>query len=96
MSAVEAPPQIQDVVREIDRLIAEMTALRSQVSALASPAVTLGRSVREVEYLGMWAEREDMQGLSSREWRSAYAAISGRADGRQTARHDSDDRPLTR
>jgi hypothetical protein len=26
------------------------------------------RSVRESEYFGMWAEREDMQGLSSREW----------------------------
>ena len=68
MSAAEAPPQIQDIVREIDRLIAEMTALRSQVSALTSPQVTLDRSVREAEYFGMWAEREDMQGLSSREW----------------------------
>ena len=68
MSAAEAPHQIQDVVREIDRLIAEMTALRSQVSALASRSVTVDRSVREAEYFGMWAEREDMQGLSSREW----------------------------
>ncbi len=26
------------------------------------------RSVRETEYFGMWADREDMHGLSSREW----------------------------
>jgi hypothetical protein len=25
-------------------------------------------SVREAEYFGMWADRQDMQGLSSREW----------------------------
>ena len=68
MSAVEAPPQIQEIVEEIDRLIAEMTALRGHVSALASPQVTPDRSVREAEYFGMWAERDDMQGLSSREW----------------------------
>lgn len=37
MNAVKAPPQIQDIVEEIDRLIAEMTVLRSQVSALGSP-----------------------------------------------------------
>jgi len=68
MNAVKAPPQIQDIVEEIDRLIAEMTVLRSQVSALGSPPVRPGLSVRETEYFGMWAEREDMRGLSSREW----------------------------
>jgi hypothetical protein len=68
MNAVKAPPQIQDIVEEIDRLIAEMTVLRSQVSALGSPPVRPDRSVRETEYFGMWAEREDMRGLSSREW----------------------------
>jgi hypothetical protein len=26
------------------------------------------RSVREADYFGMWADREDMQGLSSRQW----------------------------
>jgi len=67
MSA-EAPIQIQDIVEEIDRLITEMTMLRSRVSALGSSPVQLRRSVRETEYFGMWAEREDMRGLSSREW----------------------------
>jgi hypothetical protein len=45
MNAVKAPPQIQDIVEEIDRLIAEMTVLRSQVSALGSPPVQPDRSV---------------------------------------------------
>jgi hypothetical protein len=57
MNAVKAPPQIQDIVEEIDRLIAEMTVLRGQVSALGSPPVQPDRSVRETEYFGMWAER---------------------------------------
>ena len=26
------------------------------------------RSVQEAEYFGMWADRQDMRGLSSREW----------------------------
>jgi hypothetical protein len=26
------------------------------------------RSVQEAEYFGMWADRKDMRGLSSREW----------------------------
>jgi hypothetical protein len=65
---VKTFPQIQDIVEEIDRLIAEMTVLRSQVSALDSPSAQMERSVRDTEYFGMWAEREDMRGLSSREW----------------------------
>ena len=67
MSA-RAPTPIQDIVEEIDRLITEMTMLRSRVSALDSSPVQLRHSVREMEYFGMWAEREDMRGLSSREW----------------------------
>ncbi len=31
-------------------------------------AEPLERSVRDAEYFGMWADREDMRGLSSREW----------------------------
>lgn len=68
MSAVEMPPQIQVIVQEIDRLIAEMNALRSHVSSLGNPAVQPDHSVREAEYFGMWADRKDMHDLSSREW----------------------------
>jgi dsDNA-specific endonuclease/ATPase MutS2 len=71
MSTIEYPSQSQNIVHiieEIDRLIAEMIALRVQVSALSKPSVRSDRSVREAEYVGMWADREDMRGLSSREW----------------------------
>jgi len=73
MSAVK-DHQVQHIVQEIDRLIAEMTILRSQVSTLSSPSVQLDRSVREAEYFGMWADRKDMQGLSSREWLESLRA----------------------
>lgn len=65
---VSSPPTVQHIVQEIDRLITEMTALRSQVSALRGLQVQSGRSVRDAEYFGMWTDRQDMQGLSSREW----------------------------
>jgi hypothetical protein len=68
MSTVEALSQIQYIVQELDRLITEMTILRSQVSTLSIPLVQPEHSIREAEYLGMWADRKDMQGLSSREW----------------------------
>jgi hypothetical protein len=71
MDATKAPPQIQDIVDEIDRLIAEMNVLRNQVSALGSSPARPNRSAREAEYFGMWAEREDMRGRSSREWLEA-------------------------
>jgi hypothetical protein len=68
MSAVTAPSQIQGIVQEIDRLIAEMNALRSHVSSLSNPPVQPGGSVHETEYFGMWADRKDIGNLSSREW----------------------------
>ena len=61
-------PQVEHIVQEIDRLIAEMTRLRREVAALSDAAVPPGHSVREGEYFGMWADRPDMQGRSSREW----------------------------
>lgn len=66
--------RVQHIVQEIDRLIAEMTVLRGRVSTLSSPSVRSDRSVRETEYFGMWADREDMRGLSSREWLESLRA----------------------
>jgi len=60
--------RIKNVVQEIDRLIVEMTVLRSQLTFLSRGSVNQTRSVRDAEYFGMWADREDMRGLSSREW----------------------------
>ncbi len=60
--------EIEEIVREIDRLIGEMMALRNQVVGLAGPSPEPYQSVRQAEYFGMWADREDMKGKSSREW----------------------------
>lgn len=59
---------IEQVVEEIDRLIAEMAALRNQLVHLSQAPTSPPHSVRDADYFGMWADREDMRGLSSREW----------------------------
>ena len=58
--------QIERVVQDMDRLIAEMSALRSQLAHLSHASASHSRSVRDADYFGMWADRQDMQGLSSR------------------------------
>ena len=68
MAVTKDASQIQQILQEIDRLIAEMAFLRSQVAALSSASVSETRSVRQAEYFGMWADREDMRGRSSRAW----------------------------
>jgi len=60
--------QIEHIIQVIDRLITEMNHLRSQVAALSSPLASTAGSVRQAEYFGMWADREDMAGQSSRAW----------------------------
>ena len=68
MAVTKDASQIQQILQEIDRLIAEMAFLRSQVAALSNASASEGRSVRQAEYFGMWADREDMRGRSSRAW----------------------------
>ncbi|MCP4357731.1 MAG: hypothetical protein GY796_06915 [Chloroflexi bacterium] len=70
MNRFETMPQIQQITQQLDRLIAEMITLRQQVVALnpETPSTETQSSVRQAEYFGMWAGREDMQGRSSREW----------------------------
>jgi hypothetical protein len=68
MSAMENVAQIENILQEIDRLIAEMSLLRNQVAALSGSSPAAKRSVREAEYFGMWADREDMREQSSRVW----------------------------
>jgi len=66
--ALSPTPQVEHIVQEIDRLIAEMARLRREVAALSDASAPSDRSVREGEFFGMWADRPDMQGRSSREW----------------------------
>jgi hypothetical protein len=68
MAVTENASQVQQILQEIDRLIGEMAFLRSQVAALSSASASETRSVRQAEYFGMWADREDMRGRSSRAW----------------------------
>jgi len=68
VATVKNAQDIEQVVQQIDRLIAEMSLLREQIAALNQPAAQGERSVRDAEYFGMWADRDDMAGRSSREW----------------------------
>lgn len=68
MNTLEESLKVQHILQELDRLIGEMTHLRSQVSALKSSTAPARRSVRERDYFGMWADREDMTGQSTQEW----------------------------
>ena len=68
MNTFEPTPQIQQIMQQIDRLITEMTTLRGQVAALSSASISPQPSVRQADYFGMWANREDMAGQSSRAW----------------------------
>jgi len=67
MNTLKDFSQVEHILQEIDRLITEMSSLRSQVAALSTSAAA-NRSVRQAEYFGMWADREDMAGQSSRAW----------------------------
>lgn len=68
MSLVETSPQIQQITQTLDRLIDEMVALRGQVAALSRAAELRSGSTRQAEYFGMWADRADLPGQTSREW----------------------------
>ena len=68
MNTLKDFSQIEQIIQEIDRLMSEMSQLRSQVAALGSPLVSATGSVRQAEYFGMWADREDMAGQSSQAW----------------------------
>ncbi|RMF01750.1 MAG: hypothetical protein D6768_09925 [Chloroflexi bacterium] len=68
MDTIETASRIQQITQQLDRLIAEMMTLRGQVVALTAETSTNPTSVRQAGYFGMWADREDMAGQSSRAW----------------------------
>jgi hypothetical protein len=57
----------------VEEIIEEHFPTQDEADKL-NQAGRLERSVREAEYFGMWADREDMHGLSSREWLDSLRA----------------------
>ncbi|NUO81937.1 hypothetical protein HUU05_17835 [candidate division KSB1 bacterium] len=70
MEAIESLNSPDRLVADIDRLIDEMMKVRQRAAALAAapPRDQVFESIRESEGFGIWADREDLQGLSSRDW----------------------------
>jgi hypothetical protein len=68
MNSLEQNLKIQHILEEIDRLIKEISLVRSEVAALQSSTTQAEHLIREAEYFGMWADRDDIAGQSSREW----------------------------
>jgi hypothetical protein len=76
MNSVAETDNVQRIISDLDNLVNEILQLRRRVAALASDnqIEQSVRSVREAEWFGMWADREDMQSLSSREWLTQFRA----------------------
>lgn len=76
MSADSKVDNAERIISDLDHFISEMVQLRRRVAALIGESKTgdSSGSVRDAEWFGMWADREDMQGLSSREWLSQLRA----------------------
>lgn len=71
MSDIVQADQLQRIISDIDHLINEILDLRRRVAALGGGENKTNQSiqsVRDSEGFGMWADREDMKGLSSRDW----------------------------
>lgn len=70
MNSIAETNTMQRLISDLDHLIGEMLQIRRRVAALNNGHQTeqTFSSVRDAEWFGMWADREDMQELSSREW----------------------------
>jgi hypothetical protein len=70
MNSVAETHNVQRIITDLDNLISEILQVRRRVAALTEDNQTerILASVRDAEWFGMWADREDMQNLSSREW----------------------------
>ena len=60
--------EMQTLIADIDRMMKELTAMRRRVSDALQQSTMPLVPVSEWAMVGMWAEREDMQGLSTEEW----------------------------
>lgn len=68
MENIEETSRVQHILEEIDRLIAEMTLLKSEVAILGQSSDRAKNSIREAEFFGMWADRQDLIDKSTQEW----------------------------
>lgn len=73
MRKSKARDSVESILSDMDHLITEIVELRQRVKQLAATGQRSGheqhvRSVRQMAWFGVWAARDDMQGLSSREW----------------------------
>jgi hypothetical protein len=59
---------VEQVVKDIDKLINEMLHIRRKVASLKPEKKIKNRSVMDSEWFGMWADREDLKDLTTREW----------------------------
>jgi len=72
VSQMEAS-QTDELLQAIEHILAEVVRLRDQVVLIRSSNQQdsdpdLDRPIEEEEFFGMWADREDMKGKTSREW----------------------------
>jgi len=70
---VDDEAQTAHIVENMDRLIADMLILRQQLLQTNKQA-TPSQAIRETEFFGMWADRDDIQGQSSRQWLTTIRA----------------------
>ncbi|MBI3764525.1 MAG: hypothetical protein HY260_22010 [Chloroflexi bacterium] len=77
--------EIQTLVSDIDRMMDELAAMRRRIIALLQQATVSLVPVSEWEAVGMWADREDMRGISTEDWLARLRAQQwGRSSGRLT------------
>lgn len=67
------PSQEEMILQELNYIIAKVNRLQDQVQLIhnSNPCKSNPdwyRPIEEEEFFGMWADREDMKGKTSREW----------------------------
>jgi hypothetical protein len=59
---------MQTLIADIDRMMDELAAMRRRLADVMQHSAQPSVPVSQWEMVGMWADREDMQGLSTEEW----------------------------
>ena len=60
--------EVQLLVKDIDRIMQELFEMRLRLARSLQRMPDTKVSSREWEAFGIWADREDMKGLTSSEW----------------------------